>query len=157
MWFDGKVKFMGAKLPEAGILEVELEAVHGQVESARPFNSMAKGEKFTRKLSDTQRVLVRVRGILNLDWAHVVAETYTGNGMMADNTYKVVLQFAVGSHDHDLLMRLAQREGLDGWVQLEQRQLDLELGTAVGAAVLRKLHQHLADAGATVSVTMSNA
>lgn len=152
MWFEGKVKFMRAKLPEAGILEVELEAVRGQVENARPFNSMAKGEKFTRKLGDTQRVLVRVLGILNLDWAHVVGETFTGNGMMADNTYKVVLQFAVGTGDHNLLMRLAQREGLDGWVQLEQRQLELELGAAVGAAVLRKLHQQLAELGATVTV-----
>lgn len=151
MFFDGKVKFVGARLPEAGIVEVELEAVRGKVKIGRPFNSMAKGEKFVRKLGDTQRVLVRASGSLDLEWAHVVGEIFTGNGLENENTYKVVLQFAVGDDDHELLMRLAQRDGLDGWVELEQRQLELELGTARGAAALRRLHNLLDEQGATVS------
>jgi hypothetical protein len=160
MFYQGYVRLVGVKLPEAGIAEVELEAKPGQDLDPREFNTLAKGERFTRKLTgagDQPRVLVRVRGILRLEWAHVVAETFIGNGLTADNTYRVALQFAVGANDLDLAIQLIMRQGLDGLVALEQRQLDLDLGSAVGTGALRELHRHLADAGDTVSVTVSNA
>ena len=127
-WFIGDVELVAVKLPEAGILEVEFEVAgdSGAV-APRPCNRMLKGEKFTRRLREDQRVLVSLEGVLVVPWAHVVGETFTGQGLDADPVCRMALQFAVGASHGELLVQIALRLKLDGYMEIQERQLELEM------------------------------
>ena len=125
-WFIGEVELVAVKLPEAGILEVEFEAAGGSSAAVpRPCNRMLKGEKFTRRLREDQRVLVSLEGVLVVPWAHVVGQTFIGQGLDVEPVCRMVLQFAVGANDGELLVQLALRMKLDGYLEIQERQPDL--------------------------------
>lgn len=136
MFFDGVVELVSVKLPEAGIVQVEFEATEAM--ELRKFERMAKGEKFVRKVPDSLRELLSVRGVLDLDFAHVVHEQFVGQGMDEEPVYSFGLQFAVNSTNLPLLLRLAMRDRTAGMLTLDKRQLELPMIDVVGPAALRQ-------------------
>ena len=136
MFFDGVVDLVSVKLTEAGIVQVEYEATESI--RRRQFERMAKGEQFVRKVPDSLRELMAVRGVLDLDYAHVVSEKFVGQGTDDDPVYSFGLQFAVTSSSTDLLLRLAMRDRVSGPLTVQKLQLELPLGDAVGPDALRQ-------------------
>lgn len=136
MFFDGVVKLVGVRLTEAGIVQVDYEATEAM--RRRQFERMAKGEQFVRKVPDSLRELMAVRGALDLDFAHVVSEKFVGQGLDDDPIYSFGLQFAVNKGSTDLLLRLAMRDRVDGMLTVQKLQLELPLGDAVGPDALRQ-------------------
>lgn len=148
MYLDNKVEIVAVKLPEPGIVELECK-VDGGRELTSLDESLYRGETFKRKFGDGRRLLVRCGGLLDLQFAHVVAESYVGNDSGESPAFACTLQFAVHSGDGELLLKLAMGQGMIGHLQLEQRQLELDLGSSRGVAALRKMAEYVKDGSIT--------
>lgn len=160
MRFSGKVTVKAVKLPEAGIVEIDLEAANDYNYPQAGAYSGRKGDKFVRRYRDCERPLVKVESPmewgplgLELDAAHVVAETYVGHAEESDlPSLTLTVQFAVSDLVWPLVRRLIGRVALEGSVLIQSKQLELPF-KAEGPDLLRRIVAH--DETGVVSVTLS--